>query len=82
MFLSIGGKGFTSKEFLKTHFDRNHYDQRIQARDDGIFECNICNRELKTYGHAERHMKLLHQSEEGNSLNFEDSEVHIFVISL
>ena len=76
-FLSIGGKAFTSKEFLKTHFDRKHYDQRIQARDDGIFECEICNRELKTYGHAERHMKLFHPSEESNSLNFEDSEVPI-----
>ena len=73
----IGGKAFTSKEFLKTHFDRKHFDQRIQARDDGIFECKICNRELKRYGHAERHMKLFHQSEEGHHLNLEDSEVPI-----
>ena len=77
-FLSIGGKAFTSKEFLKTHFDRKHFDHRIQARDDGFFECNICNRELKKYGHAERHMKSFHPSEESNRFKFEDSEVPIF----
>ena len=77
--LLIGGKAFTSKEFLKTHFDRKHYDQRIQSRDDGIFECEICNRELKTYGHAERHMKLFHQSEERDDVNFEDSEVPTYL---
>ena len=75
--LYIGGKAFLSKEFLKIHFDGKHYDERIKAR-DGIFECNICNRELKSYGHAERHMKLFHPSEESKCLNFEDSEVIIF----
>ena len=76
--LKIGGKAFTSKEFLKTHFDGKHYDERIKTRDDGIFECNICNRELKSYGHAERHMKLLHPSEGSKYLNFEDSKVNMF----
>ena len=76
--LKIGGKAFTSTEFLKTHFDGKHYDERIKTRDDGIFECNICNRELKSYGHAERHMKLLHPSEGSKVLNFEDSKVNIF----
>ena len=71
----IGGKAFTSKEFLKTHYDGRHDDQRIQARDDGIFECEICNRELKMYGQAERHMKLCHQSEECDNLNVVDSKV-------
>ena len=81
MLFFIGGIAFTSREFLNAHFDRKHYDQRIQARDDGIFECKICNRELKTYGHAERHMKLCHQSEEGDNLNFVDSKVtYQFVI--
>ena len=75
--LYIGGKAFLSKEFLKIHFDGKHYDERIRAR-DGIFECNVCNRELKSYGHAERHMKLFHPSEESKFLNFEDSEVIIF----
>ena len=27
------------------------------------------------YGHAERHMKLCHQSEEGDNLNVVDSKV-------
>ena len=65
-----------SKEFLKIHFDGKHYDERIKAR-DGIFECNICNRELKSYGHAERHMKLFHPSEESNCLNLEDTEFEV-----
>ena len=76
---TLGGKAFTSKEFLKTHSNRKHNDQRIKSRDDGIFECKICNRELKRYGHAERHMKLLHPSEESTCLNFEDSQVCVLI---
>ena len=75
----LGGKAFTSKEFLKTHSNRKHNDQRIKSRDDGIFECKICNRELKRYGHAERHMKLSHPSEESTCLNFEDSQVCVLI---
>ena len=75
----IGGVAFTSREFLNAHFDRKHYDQRIQARDDGIFECKICNRELKSYGHAERHMKLFHPSEESHHVNFEDFQVRTYL---
>ena len=70
----IGGKAFTSGEFLTAHSDRKHYDQRIQILDEGIFECKICNRELKKYGHAERHMKLFHPSEESH-VNFDDFQV-------
>ena len=74
-YFSIGGKAFVSEEILKSHLDTKHFDQRIKNREDGTFECKICNRELKKYGHAERHMKLFHQSEESDHLNFEDSEV-------
>ena len=73
LFSFKGGKAFTSPEFLKTHFDTKHFDQRIKAREDGSFECKICNRELIKYGFTERHMRSFHPDEEKEE---EDSEVH------
>ena len=81
IFFILGGKAFTTKEYLKDHFDRKHADQRIKSREDGIFECVICQRELKKYENAKKHMELFHPPEEENDddyddpLKFEDSKV-------
>ena len=68
-----------TNEFLKDHFVNKHSDQskdqRIISREDGMFECKICNREMIRYGNAEKHMKLFHPPEEDDPLNFEESEV-------
>ena len=88
--LFIGGKAFISEEILKSHFNSKHFDQRIKTRKDGTFECKICNRELKKYGHAERHMKLFHpadgegdgEGEDADDDPLEDSEIKVEVCNL